>query len=153
MGQAESQIQQTPSKPIEIPKQSEPKSIKRPIVQESLVTGSPLDMPEGSMGSVNIYTRETFEPSIPTIQEYTRPHGERDYHNSAKIVHGFGPSGLAPLAPLNDKKLKTIPIMIVWSHPGKVVHLTGTFNNWQKKIRLQKRCVCDNLVPRISVQL
>jgi hypothetical protein len=140
MGQGESQIQQpTASKPIQIPKQSQPQAINRPIVQESLVTGSPLDIPEGSIGSVNIYTRDTFEPSLPTQKEYTQPQGERDYHNSSKIVHGFGPSGLAPLVPLNDKKQKTIPIMIVWSHPGKVVHLTGTFNNWQKKIRLQKR--------------
>jgi hypothetical protein len=139
MGQNESQIQQSSSKPIQIPKQTQPKPINRPIVSESLVTGSPLEIPEGSVGSISMYTREILEPSLPTQKDYKQPLGERDYHNSAKIVHGYGPSGLAPLAPLNDKKQKTIPIMIVWSHPGKVVHLTGTFNNWQKKIRLQKR--------------
>ena len=64
--------------------------------------------------------------------------GEKDYRNSSKIVHGFGPSGLAPLTPLSNRE-KKIPIIIVWPHPGKVVHLTGTFNNWKKKIRLQKR--------------
>ena len=28
--------------------------------------------------------------------------------------------------------------MIVWSHKGTAVYLTGSFNNWQKKIRLQE---------------
>ena len=28
--------------------------------------------------------------------------------------------------------------MIVWSQPGNAVYLTGSFNNWQKKIRLQQ---------------
>ena len=48
---------------------------------------------------------------------------------------------MAPLTPFNEmnKHEKTIPIMIIWPHPGKVVHLTGTFNKWKKKIRLQKR--------------
>lgn len=31
-----------------------------------------------------------------------QPKGERSYKNNSKIVHAYGPSGLAPLTPLND---------------------------------------------------
>lgn len=119
------------------------------IITASPVTGSPLGVLEqGSAGSSSWFGRNRLSyetnnilgSSPRTRKEYIQPAGEKDFKNTAKIVHGYGPSGLAPLTPLNqDKKEKTIPIMIVWPHPGKVVHLTGTFNNWKKKIRLQKR--------------
>ena len=88
------------------------------------------------------YEQNSILGSSPqTRRDYSQPRGEKDFRNSAKIIHGYGPSGLAPLTSMNerDRREKTIPIMIVWPHPGKVVHLTGTFNNWKKKIRLQKR--------------
>jgi 5'-AMP-activated protein kinase regulatory beta subunit len=77
---------------------------------------------------VNYYHEQTKK-----VETFHQPSGERDYKNTSKIVHGF--HGLVPLNSATEPK---IPIIIVWSHPGKVVHLTGSFNNWQKKIRLQK---------------
>ncbi|KAI8898185.1 hypothetical protein BC833DRAFT_590836 [Globomyces pollinis-pini] len=93
-----------------------------------------------SLGS-SWMARQKLLPNNPKIQKhYIQPTGERSYKNSSKIVHNFGPTGFAGLAPLSStsNKQKTIPIMIVWAQSGKVVHLTGTFNNWKKKIRLQK---------------
>ncbi|KAJ3416359.1 Protein kinase, AMP-activated, beta [Chytridiales sp. JEL 0842] len=60
--------------------------------------------------------------------------------NSSKIVHAFGPGGIAPLAPLSHKKddKSVIPVMISWGGGGRTVHVTGTFNNWKQKIRLTK---------------
>jgi hypothetical protein len=122
-------------------------SVRNPLVSASPVTGSPLGaLEQGSIGSSSWFgrNRQSYERNIlgssPMRDDFKQPIGERDYRNTAKIIHGFGPSGLAPLAPLKDSiREKTIPIMVVWSHPGKVVHITGTFNNWKKKIRLQKR--------------
>ncbi|KAI9339383.1 5'-AMP-activated protein kinase beta subunit, interation domain-containing protein [Obelidium mucronatum] len=65
---------------------------------------------------------------------------EKGYLNSAKIVHNYGVGGIAPLAPLEKKKddKSVIPVMVSWTGGGRVVHITGTFNNWKQKIRLTK---------------
>jgi hypothetical protein len=65
----------------------------------------------------------------------------KPFKNSSKIVHAFGPGGIAPLAPLSQKKEEksVIPVMVSWTGGGRTVHVTGTFNNWKQKIRLTKR--------------
>lgn len=154
MGNAESQPESpilpsvikedTVTSPVRIAPQ--PISKRGAIVSGSPVAGSPLALFEqGSIGSTSwigkarlSYERNNVLGSSPGFNlDYIQPVGERNYKNSAKIVHGYSTLGLAPI-PQGDTKEKTIPIMIVWSHPGKVVHLTGTFNNWKKKIRLHK---------------
>ena len=37
------------------------------------------------------------------LHTYVQPANERSYRNSAKIVHGFGPGGIAPLAQLGSR--------------------------------------------------
>ncbi|KAJ1334353.1 hypothetical protein BSLG_008082 [Batrachochytrium salamandrivorans] len=71
---------------------------------------------------------------------FVQPEGEQSYKNSARIVQSYGPSGITPLAPLarTESQKKLIPIMMSWPHGGKVVYLTGTFNNWKKKVKLTK---------------
>ncbi|KAI8622309.1 5'-AMP-activated protein kinase beta subunit, interation domain-containing protein [Chytriomyces sp. MP71] len=67
---------------------------------------------------------------------------EKAYLNSARIVHNYGVGGIAPLAPLTGGQKKddksVIPVMVSWNGGGRVVHITGTFNNWKQKIRLTK---------------
>ena len=72
--------------------------------------------------------------------DFRQPEGEGSYKNSARIQHSFGPTGLAPLAKLDEPKndVKMIPIMVSWPYEGKTVFVTGTFNNWKRKIRLNK---------------
>jgi hypothetical protein len=153
MGNAESQQSQESNQdqpPSQVSHSKNiPVQIKKPvcpIVSDSLVTGSPLF--EQDSVSTSFQTMIRKKGNIGTESrnevEYIQPPGERDYKNSAKIFHGYGPSGLAPLASLNTKKHKAIPIMVNWSQAGKVVHITGTFNDWQKKIRLRKRFHCTN---------
>ncbi|KAJ3073450.1 Protein kinase, AMP-activated, beta [Podochytrium sp. JEL0797] len=64
----------------------------------------------------------------------------KNFLNSARIVHNYGVGGIAPLAPLSQKKddKSVIPVMVSWTGGGRVVHITGTFNNWKQKIRLTK---------------
>ncbi|KAL2915345.1 galactose metabolism-related protein [Polyrhizophydium stewartii] len=88
------------------------------------------------------------EPAVPGAidmskpKPFVQPEGEQSYKNSARIVHSYGPAGPGPLAPMalsrSDTQKKLIPIMISWTHGGKVVFITGTFNNWKQKIRLAK---------------
>ncbi|KAJ3135801.1 hypothetical protein HK100_002294, partial [Physocladia obscura] len=65
---------------------------------------------------------------------------DKHYLNSARILHNYGVTGIAPLAPLSQKKddKSVIPVMVSWSGGGRTVHITGTFNNWKQKIRLTK---------------
>lgn len=111
------------------------------IISASPVTGSPLGQSEQiSISACFNRTRLSYEKnsilgsSPRTRAEYAQPAAEKPFANSARIVHG----ALAPLAPLGPSAAGVVPVMIVWPHPGKVVHLTGSFNNWKKKIRLQK---------------
>jgi hypothetical protein len=127
------------AEPIETPGKRQ-----TPIVTDSLVTGSPLGQEEQSSVRQSSWfmkrRKDSFDidSQLSSKQAYVQPKGEKDYSNSSRIVHAYGPSGLAPLSALNDKKVQTIPVQIVWSQPGKVVYLTGSFNDWKKKIRLQK---------------
>ncbi|KAI8841497.1 5'-AMP-activated protein kinase beta subunit, interation domain-containing protein [Chytriomyces cf. hyalinus JEL632] len=78
--------------------------------------------------------------SIAQTEAAQRELVEKSYLNSARIVHNYGVGGIAPLAPLsqrNDGK-NIIPVMVSWTGGGRVVHITGTFNNWKQKIRLTK---------------
>lgn len=82
-----------------------------------------------------------YESSLSTM--YIQPKGEPSYKNTSRISHNYGPSGLAPLAPLRvtghqQMEAPIIPIMINWSGGGKTVYLTGSFNDYKKKIRLLK---------------
>ncbi|KAJ3075094.1 hypothetical protein HDU99_001604 [Rhizoclosmatium hyalinum] len=65
---------------------------------------------------------------------------EKPYLNSARIVHNYGATGIAPLVPLSQSRddKSVIPVMVSWTGGGRVVHITGTFNNWRQKIRLTK---------------
>ncbi|KAJ3129222.1 hypothetical protein HK098_002206 [Nowakowskiella sp. JEL0407] len=65
---------------------------------------------------------------------------DASYKNTSKIIHPFGPSGNLALAPIGirEEKKNTIPIILGWNGGGKVVFVTGTFNNWGKRIRLNK---------------
>ncbi|KAJ3196286.1 hypothetical protein HK101_009394 [Irineochytrium annulatum] len=75
-------------------------------------------------------------------------HGaDRSFKNSSRIVHAYGVGGIAPLAPLNQKKgeppkkeekSSNIPVMVSWTGGGRTVYITGSFNNWKQKIRLTK---------------
>ncbi|KAJ3310199.1 hypothetical protein HDV04_005216 [Boothiomyces sp. JEL0838] len=136
MGNAESQLtppSSTRSIPVPIPSRE-----NKTIISESPVAGSPLQI----AGSIDSYTEKKVDipPSPPRISRkdnFIQPAGEKPYKNSSKIIHQFGSLGLAPLQPIGTVK-KNIPVMIVWSHAGQVVHLTGSFNNWKRKIRLTK---------------
>ncbi|KAJ3268735.1 hypothetical protein HDV01_002339 [Terramyces sp. JEL0728] len=136
MGNAESQLtppSSTKSIPVQIPSRE-----NKTIISESPVAGSPLQI----AGSIGSYTEKKLDipPSPPRItrnDNFVQPAKEKPYRNSSKIIHQFGSLGLAPLQPMGTVK-KNIPVMVVWSHTGQVVHLTGSFNNWKRKIRLSK---------------
>jgi hypothetical protein len=140
---AKSPTQQIPGQPVPI------KSLRVPIISNSLVTGSPLAVFDQDSVNSSYFGRSKKKDSlgrppksnlhhVVADYEYIQPPGERDYKNSSRIVHGYGPSGLAPLQSISAKKESAIPIMVVWTQPGDIVQITGTFNNWQKKIRLRK---------------
>jgi len=38
-----------------------------------------------------------------------------------------------------DAKDGNVPTIITWSQGGSNVYVTGTFNNWKQKVRLNKR--------------
>ncbi len=40
-----------------------------------------------------------------------------------------------------DLKDGNVPTIITWSQGGTNVYVTGTFNNWKQKVRLNKRFV------------
>lgn len=78
----------------------------------------------------------------------TRLKGEatqnQSYKNNCRIVYS-GAEGLVPLLPLHSSEQQVstndhiIPVMLSWAHGGKNVFVTGTFNQWKRKIRLNKR--------------
>eukprot|EP00842_Homolaphlyctis_polyrhiza_P001984 jgi/Hompol1/2787/HPOL_000379-RA len=49
-------------------------------------------------------------------------------------------SGAAAAAAIDAQHVHTrlIPIIVSWTHGGKSVYITGTFNNWKQKIKLAK---------------
>ncbi len=94
----------------------------------SLVVGSPLtgssDLSPSSIGSLKA------KSSDPVPIKYLQPKGESSYKNSPRIT----------LGPVVDKtEPLTVPVMVSWTHGGKQVFVTGTFNAWRKKIQLCKR--------------
>jgi hypothetical protein len=56
------------------------------------------------------------------------------YRNSALIIHT--PSTLNPIS--QKPKKKVIAVILSWSGGGKVVYVTGSFNDWTQKVRLVK---------------
>ncbi|KAJ3091628.1 hypothetical protein HK102_014004 [Quaeritorhiza haematococci] len=93
-------------------------------------------------GGEAVTAAERAEKSVKT---YVQPPHERSYKNSARIVHAFGPGGLAPLAPLssaqkelNRRDSNVVPVMLTWTQGGRIVYVTGTFNNWKQKIRMNR---------------
>ncbi|KAG0272058.1 hypothetical protein BGZ95_000071 [Linnemannia exigua] len=66
--------------------------------------------------------------------------GRPSYRNSARVSRAFD---LEPLKSLDaahdvDSKDGNVPTIITWSQGGTNVYVTGTFNNWKQKVRLNK---------------
>ncbi|KAF9408924.1 hypothetical protein BGZ94_002147 [Podila epigama] len=77
--------------------------------------------------------------------EHQRPQqlagdGRASYRNSARVSRTF--DTLDPLKGLDgsndDSKDGYVPTIITWSQGGTNVYVTGTFNNWKQKVRLNK---------------
>ncbi|KAF9113539.1 galactose metabolism- protein [Mortierella sp. AM989] len=66
--------------------------------------------------------------------------GRASYRNSARVSRAF--DTLDPLKslddPNNDLADGYVPTIITWSQGGANVYVTGTFNNWKQKVRLNK---------------
>ncbi|KAG0329650.1 hypothetical protein BG000_012013 [Podila horticola] len=66
--------------------------------------------------------------------------GRASYRNSARVSRAF--DTLDPLKSLDktneDLKDGNVPTIITWSQGGTNVYVTGTFNNWKQKVRLNK---------------
>ncbi|KAG0200363.1 hypothetical protein BGX33_011051 [Mortierella sp. NVP41] len=66
--------------------------------------------------------------------------GRASYRNSARVSRAFEP--VDPLKSLDsshdDTKDGNVPTIITWSQGGTNVYVTGTFNNWKQKVRLNK---------------
>ncbi|KAI8357039.1 hypothetical protein B0O80DRAFT_304932 [Mortierella sp. GBAus27b] len=66
--------------------------------------------------------------------------GRASYRNSARISRTF--EGIDPLKGLDDLQDDVadghVPTIITWSQGGANVYVTGTFNNWKQKVRLNK---------------
>ncbi|GJJ68822.1 5'-AMP-activated protein kinase, regulatory beta subunit [Entomortierella parvispora] len=66
--------------------------------------------------------------------------GRSSYRNSARVSRAFG--DVDPLKSLSDAgediKDGNVPTIITWSQGGQNVYVTGTFNNWKQKVRLNK---------------
>lgn len=74
-----------------------------------------------------------------TPELFAQPSGEPSYKNSSKISHYYGPTGPRPL--LQDAPdASLIPVQVSWTQGGKAVYVSGSFNNWEKPIRMQQRC-------------
>jgi hypothetical protein len=119
-------LPQEPRTPEQAPRHMQAMEIpNRPkkLLGDSLVTGSPLT-------------------TVDTPDTYTQPVGEPSYKNSSRISHHFGPTGPKPLQS-QKKDESLVPIIINWTQGGKTVYMTGSFNQWKQKIRLQKRCLAN----------
>ncbi|KAG0051143.1 galactose metabolism- protein [Gryganskiella cystojenkinii] len=66
--------------------------------------------------------------------------GRSSYRNSARVSRAFG--DVDPLKSMDDagEEMKdgNVPTIITWSQGGQNVYVTGTFNNWKQKVRLNK---------------
>ncbi|KAG0020870.1 galactose metabolism- protein [Entomortierella chlamydospora] len=67
--------------------------------------------------------------------------GRASYRNSARVSRAF--DTLDPLKSLDDQNTDLaddghVPTIITWSQGGNNVYVTGTFNNWKQKVRLNK---------------
>jgi hypothetical protein len=90
------------------------------LIPQGLISGSPLTKADQFTAphAAKWYIDET-EDSISALQDrslhlkdpsrrgavdypYIQPRGEPSYKNSSKISHSYGPTGLAPLAPLKS---------------------------------------------------
>ncbi|ORZ14350.1 hypothetical protein BCR41DRAFT_371183 [Lobosporangium transversale] len=63
------------------------------------------------------------------------------YRNSARISRAF--DSVDPLKSVDDShegfgEDEYVPTIITWSQGGTNVYVTGTFNNWKQKVRLNK---------------
>ena len=88
------------SEPIKTPAK------RTPIVSDSLVTGSPLGLAEQDNVDISAFfssrAKASFAPqTLISSPGYVQPASERTYQNNSRIVHAFGPSGLAPLTSLS----------------------------------------------------
>ncbi|OZJ05599.1 hypothetical protein BZG36_01484 [Bifiguratus adelaidae] len=64
---------------------------------------------------------------------------QRSYRRKSVLVHGFGEGGQGSLTPLGNASNKNgTPTIITWTQGGNNVYVTGTFNGWKQKIRLNK---------------
>ncbi|KAF9178199.1 galactose metabolism- protein, partial [Haplosporangium sp. Z 11] len=66
--------------------------------------------------------------------------GRASYRNSARVSRAF--EAVDPLKSIDDtgddRKDGNVPTIITWSQGGTNVYVTGTFNNWKQKVRLNK---------------
>ncbi|KAG9324454.1 hypothetical protein KVV02_006598 [Mortierella alpina] len=66
--------------------------------------------------------------------------GRASYRNSGRVSRAF--ETVDPLKslddPSDDLKDGNVPTIITWSQGGTNVYVTGTFNNWKQKVRLNK---------------
>ena len=98
-GQEVKTKQETRSEPIKTPAK------RTPIVSDSLVTGSPLGLAEQDNVDISAFfssrAKASFAPQSSVRSPYVQPATERTYQNNSRIVHAFGPGGLAPLTSLS----------------------------------------------------
>ncbi|RKO90868.1 hypothetical protein BDK51DRAFT_49854 [Blyttiomyces helicus] len=76
-----------------VPPASAARDIPTPVSSKSSSS------PPGRAGASSSRVRAVVSPA-----PYVQPPNERSYRNSAKIIHGFGPHGMAPLSQLGAKK-------------------------------------------------
>ncbi|KAF9352602.1 galactose metabolism- protein [Mortierella sp. AD094] len=78
--------------------------------------------------------------------------GRTSYRNSARVSRAF--ETLDPLKSMDDQNIYLaddghVPTIITWSQGGTNVYVTGTFNNWKQKVRLNKSAsnLMDDFAP------
>ncbi|KAG0228127.1 hypothetical protein BGW41_003538 [Actinomortierella wolfii] len=75
---------------------------------------------------------------LQRVQQREGADSRASYRNSARVSRAFG--DLEPLTRSDDPGLRDgmVPTIITWTQGGNNVYVTGTFNNWKQKVRLNK---------------
>ncbi|KAL3899267.1 MAG: hypothetical protein SGCHY_002166 [Lobulomycetales sp.] len=84
------------------------------------------------------------------------------YANTSKITHDYGLIGpFARMTSIHDDigssapaaaGATNIPIWLTWTRGGQTVYVTGTFNDWKQKIRLQRDVEDSDLSTIVDLQ-
>ncbi|KAK9721192.1 galactose metabolism- protein [Basidiobolus ranarum] len=131
------------SRPLSIRKvllnkpQFQPNVSNSPFVGSPLMStedfGTPTSSPAVRIGSPSA-SRHTLQPdSFPSSFQSNggySSNSESFVSSEARVIHGFGP--------VSEEVDSLVPTIISWTQGGTNVYVTGTFNEWKHKIRLNR---------------